>query len=281
MTKLRFLWGFAAVLMLAGCSSDSPTPVPDDPPVVYPEHPDKDWEGEKAHGFITDVSVVRIPVSDRGFLLVRRGEDGWDRTVDEIIIDPDCIPDTTGGWSDSPRRASDTGYFYSSDSWVMDGRMADPFENREDYISLCKSYKFKWQSKFADIEELAGLASPPVKGLYLCTEKLGMVDVYTEKYFDKNHPAGSSMRMISYVGMYFVFRTVDCDLLAKGKFYHEDWLMAELGISYENFPTMLDCVDVCVWGFPEKAGEYPMKLRMELNGKVVEQKFTVKYVDKQ
>lgn len=267
-------------MWMGSCSSDEPAPVP--APPVYPEHPEKNWKGERAHGFITDVTAIRIPRSDRGFLPT-----GGMEGNDEIVIDRDLTPIDWNDISDAPStRGTETQYLNTFSYLHFDGTVADPFENFETYVALCHKYNFRWKSQFSEVEELLDLRIPArimvLEDGYMLTEKVKGFDIITEKYFDKNHPAGSSMRLIDKVGMSIMICGLDYRDLSFGLYSKHAPLILPVGVVGDEGRNVEDGIQIALFGFPEKAGEYPMILRVTMEGdkQVRDEKFVIKFVDK-
>lgn len=278
-TLTKILLGFVAALsmVLFACSKDEPTQAQEPDTPVIPAHPEKDWQGELPHGFIIDAKEFIIPTSERGFIEFTLFDGKVLERYDEIEINWDADPYRFGSPKLSP------GYYHQDTDFLIEGEMADPFENPEEYVNLCIQHKFRWKSRFSETEELKGYQSP-VYGGYVCTENLTSVNVITENYFDINHPAGSSMRLIEGVGMSIRVIPVNFVLLSRGYNWNGPGYPLGLGYTYEKKAgrNPLQKVMFTVCGFPEKAGEYPMILKVAMNGgeKTWEQRFTIKFVDK-
>ncbi len=290
----KVLSGAAVALMmgLCACSSDEPTPAPapepDIPDVpVMPEHPDKDWKGEFPHGFITDATVIDMPINERGYLEFFH----WNGTThiceDEVVIDRTPVNQVNGNsLSGASKYAVWGGKTRLYSNYIkLDGIMADPFENKEEYIRICKQHRFRPASQFSDFEELMGFRTPEISGYY-STEVLTCVDLITEKYFDRNHPAGSSMKLIDDVGAFINVMPAMFDFWRRGEtgMGGPGWFFGLGSTPYDPKEAAYPCCGITLMfaGFPEEAGEYPMTLKVTMNGgeKVLERKFIIKYVDK-
>lgn len=297
---MRVITKFAVVALIAAgmgftaCSSDEPTPAPT--PTTQPEQPGqpesgdpnttqtntKDWKGEVPHGFITDVTSLLLPVSENGYLMFGN--------TDRIVIDRSLEPDDDRPCG-APTRSGNS--WYNRTDIQLDGQMADPFENVETYVSLCKKFGFRPKSQFSGFEELTGLPMPLMQG-YFSSDQLSMVDIITEKDFDQGHPAGSSMGRVngSKVRMHIQ--------IMPGSVVFSDWARGlslsgiqrpgwnftvsrgSLDPQWAGYPHRL--IDLYIEGYPDEPGEYPMTLRMAFrNGdrvKMVETRFVIKFVGK-
>lgn len=303
MKKVRIFLGIMGLVVagLCSCSSDEPTPVepvePDTPTQPQPEtpdtpetpdqptHPQKDWQGETPHGFLVDATMIKLPIGENGFLICNGKE--------EIVIDHSLKPDDDDPISYSPRKANSDATWYNGSNIWFDGVLADPFENTDLYIQTCLRFGFRPNSQFSGFEDLLKLPVPRAD-YYFSAESITSIDVITENYFDKDHPAGSSMKqpnnMFYETGMavhimpgapYFKMWAQGKDLqsgiqgrgvtLPLGNVYDESWT---------SYPA--ESISLNITGFPEKAGEYPMTMIMTMNGgkKTLEIKFVIKYVDK-
>lgn len=283
-------------LSFSACTSDEPTPAPTQQPnqPEQPNQPDagdpnttqtpaKDWKGELPHGFITEVTSLILPISENGYLMFQGG--------DEIVIDRSLEPGDGDRPCGAPTRSANS--WYNTTNLQLDGEMADPFENTETYISLCKKFGFRPKSQFSDFEELSGLPMPFMQG-YFSSDQLSWVDIITEKEFDKGHPAGSSMGKVNGSKVKMSIQ------IMPGSVVFSDWSRGlslsglqgpgwkftvsrgSLDPEWSGYPHRL--IDLTIEGYPDAPGEYPMTLRMAFsNGettKIVETQFIVKFVGK-
>ncbi len=284
----RWIWAAAAVIALglAACGSDEPSPNPPQPEQPdkpeQPDNPAKDWKGEKPHGFLFDVANLTMPVSERGFLkhTVRNTETGKYEEVDEIVMDESAFK--------SGQKMMTSGQPIASFNLTCEGVLADPFENEERYRTTCVELGFRPKSQFSEFEELMVLPAPEMGRVFLMDE-VTSIALTTEKSFDADHPAGSSMAIVgedgSGIGIWVMPGKPHFDMWKNGKSL--DGVSGSgylLGIGkcdkrWSTYPSAE--MEMYIFGYPLQAGEYPMTLRMTFANagtKVI--RFTVKYVDK-
>lgn len=268
-------------LNLTSCSSDEPTPTiePDQPET--PSHPQKDWKGEKAHGFLLNVDNLSIPVSERGFLQhYERDNSGKLVMTDEVVIE------ATQNFKTEKTMTSS--YPVTGFNLTCDGTLADPFENTEAYVTACTELGFRPKSQFSEFAELMQLPAPEMNRVFLL-DQVTDIELITEKDFDAQHQANTSMRS------YDVDGPGAGIWVMPGSSIFDSWKRGRSldGISGPGYVLPISKCDaqwstypdaqmqLYFFGYPDKAGEYPMTLRMTFaKSGTKEFKFTVKFVSK-
>lgn len=299
----RWVWAVVAVVLavcLVACSKNDepePTPTPDteqedpntdqgDPNTNQGDQdsePVENWEDEKPHGFYFDLDSIILPLNEEGFLRFKDSRGYHDSIVIEKKYGYPSKDRSKGGAYAGVANFS---------SLSLTGKRATPWTNVDKYIELWRSVQFRPNSKFSNFPELADL---PVRDIsrhgMLTLETLVEMDIISHNYFNKDIPAGGSMRGVYHeddlhhpVGM--LYGIVDNEyflgVIRAGytSFEHSPerryrYVEGELKLVIPSMSLMLQ-------GYPEKAGDYPMTLRMKFaNGKVLTRDFKIRFVNEE
>ncbi len=293
----RLAWAAAAVLAvcLTACSKDDEP----QPPVNPAQENQEQWGDEYPHGFYFDLDCIKLPLNEDGHLCFSElTPDGKHLayTLDSIVMDKEA------GYDRSSKKYGIVCGPASVSLLTLQGKRATPFNNVEVYKKMCRTIGVRPDSKFNNFPELADL---PVRKVYAgCTffqlDTLVSVDIITHKYFNKDCPAGSSMRGSMHHGNFTDHPTYMSLSGASGSEFFDWWrneanvnaqtprrpVMPEFGLgTYTGeWRKYMSCImpnmDVTIVGYPEKAGDYPMTIYMEFaSGKTLSRDFKIRFVD--
>lgn len=294
-TATKLLLGFAAALsmVLFACSKDEPTSPeepnqPENPTDLDTQENPEQWGNERPHGFYFDINKVEFVLNDEGFL--RFGNRGASSVYrDYVVIEKE---------SESPSKNNRAKYGvinapFASSPISIKGKRATPWNNVEQYVEMFSTVGIRPDSKFsADFRELIGLPVGDVKSLgFFVWDHITRMDVISKNYFNKDIPAGASMRgttgqLENPVGI--AIMTISGNW-AFNRIKTGQPVIGGPGpytfLGLREYPERdYLCSDSEIWmlGYPEKAGDYPMTFIMELeSGTVLKQDFKIRFVNEE
>lgn len=284
------IWAVVAVLLVcvSACSKEDipqPQPQPNPEQVENPE----DWGDEVPHVFYFDLDRIELNLNEDGFLMIRNTNKSYspDSYIDHIVIDSTKIaPSVTSNekqWAvNGPLNDS---YFR------LKGKRATPFNNVDVYKRCCLQVAKRPDSKYNNFPELSHLNTISMMeapaSREIAFDTVVYMDIITHKYYDANHPAGSSVRS-SYaqgrrmsVGVFFgIFNGVEFFKSNTGYVGPYGGIdVYSLGKCNAMYPGA--GITVYVIGYPEAAGDYPMTLYIELaSGRTLSKDFKIRFVNK-
>ncbi len=278
----------AVALCMSACNKDDNPPTPGNQTQEIPDQ----WGDEKEHVFYYDIDGVEVDVDENGYMLFPKRVNGVPNgeSVNYMVIEKKY-----GYPHKAPKEFAVHGHMACS-GFSFKGKRATPWNNVDVYKQMCRTIGFRPESKYNNFEELADL---PVRKMkygpwHMTLETVVSMDIVTHKYFDKNHPAGSSMRTVEGsdpmlpVNMFFqVFsgKRYFSSLLKNDGNYDGEPAVHELGLGQcdSGITTYIGAFGkIYLLGYPEQAGDYPMTLYVELaDGKTFSFDFKVKFIDEE
>ncbi len=292
----RWVWAMVAVLVvcISACSKDDEPQPPANPTQENPEP----WGDEMPHGFYYDLDCIDLPLNKDGYLCFTEVSSTPSGNLITYTLDSIVMKKEWGYDKSTKRYGLLYGPATGTDFWLK-GKRATPFNNVDIYKQMCRTIGVRPDSKFNDFPELADLPVRKVFSSYrfFQLDTLVSADIITHKYFNKDCPAGSSMRRNqdrdpqdrpTYMTLNGSSGSMFLDWWRHAADAQSPWMPEMPGIPLGTYTgdrreytsCIMPNMSLLIVGYPEKAGDYPMTIYMEFaSGKTLSRDFKIRFVD--